>query len=104
MKQGSGPCRKFNKEAKPFYSQLKEKGIEIVAINVDRQNSDWKKSSKQDQIEWVNLYAGSNSTIIPDYQITSYPTKIIFDNNKKIIDFHTAEELLQIKKITMGNN
>ena len=102
MKQGSGPCRKFNKEAKPFYSQLKEKGI--VAINVDRQNSDWKKSSKQDQIEWVNLYAGSNSTIIPDYQITSYPTKIIFDNNKKIIDFHTAEELLQIKKITMGNN
>ena len=97
---GCVPCRKFNNEAKPFYSQLKEKGIEIIGINVDRQNAVWKKSSSQDQIEWINLYAGSDSNIIPEYRITYYPTKIIFDTDKNVIDFdfHTAEDLLQILK------
>src|SRR5690606_34946917 len=97
---GCIPCRKFNKETKPYYNQLKEKGIEIIAINVDRQNADWKNSSLKDQIEWINLYAGPDSKIIPDYQITYYPTKIIFDKDKNIIDFdfYTAEELLRMVK------
>lgn len=93
---GCLPCRKFNKEVKQYYNQLKEKGIEIVAINVDMQNSTWKNSSSKDKIEWVNLYAGKDTTILLDYNITSFPTKIIFDRNKKIIDFdfQTTEELL----------
>ncbi|WP_298419586.1 TlpA disulfide reductase family protein [uncultured Kordia sp.] len=95
---GCSPCRAFNVETKPYYRKLKEKGIEIVAINVDRERANWERSSTKDQIEWINLYAGNDSNIIPTYRITSYPTKIIFDQNQKIIDFdfHTSKELFKI--------
>lgn len=95
---GCAPCRKFNVDAKPHYNELKELGVEIIAINVDRQSELWKKSSTQDQIEWVNLFASQNSTIIPEYQIDRYPTTFIFDQNQKLVNakFHTIEELLDI--------
>lgn len=96
---GCKPCRKFNQESREHYKELKENGIEIVSINVDRGISRWQKASEKDAIEWVNLYAGANSKIQTDYNIVSFPTMIIFDKNKKQVDFefHKATELLKLK-------
>tara|TARA_R110000744_G_scaffold131862_1_gene240033 strand:- start:62 stop:358 length:297 start_codon:yes stop_codon:yes gene_type:complete len=83
---------------KKWYSNLKLKGIEIVGINVDDGISKWKKASIKDSLSWINLYAGANSKIQTDYNVTAFPTKIVVDKNFKIIDvdFKDANELLKL--------
>lgn len=97
---GCSPCRVFNKEGNKIYSLLKKNGIEIVGINVDTNINIWKKTSKIDNINWINLYAGPNHQIQIDYQVKSFPTKIIFNSNFEILNFEfkTPEELLKLKE------
>lgn len=92
------PCRRFNKESHEVYKKLKEKGIEIVGINMDRAVSRWKKASKEDNISWVDLYGGNMLKIDTEYAVHGYPTKYIFDKNKNLVelDFKTAEELFAL--------
>jgi len=96
---GCAPCRKFNQESKELYKELKENGIEIVSINVDDGMKKWQRASEKDSIEWINLYAGSNSKIQSDYNVVAFPTTIIFDKNKQKVDFdfHKASELFKLK-------
>ncbi|WP_077810116.1 TlpA disulfide reductase family protein [Polaribacter sp. BM10] len=96
---GCAPCRKFNQESKEHYKELKESGIEIVSINVDDGMKKWQRASVKDSIEWINLYAGTNSKIQADYNVVAFPTTIIFDKDKKRVDFefHKATELLKLK-------
>ena len=58
----------------------------------------WQRASEKDSIEWINLYAGSNSKIQADYNVVAFPTTIIFDKNKQRVnfDFHKATELLKL--------
>src|SRR5690606_29133495 len=97
---GCLPCRKFNQESTQHYRKLKENGIEIISINVDDGMSKWQRATKQDGIEWVNLYAGANSKIQSDYNIVAFPTTIIYDKNMQMIDFdfHEATELFKLKE------
>lgn len=92
---GCLPCRKFNRENRAKYVELKQKGIEVIAINVDMGEQQWQLASQKDEIEWVNLYAGAHSKIQADYNIKSFPTKIVVDRNLNIIeiDFKDLDEL-----------
>jgi len=83
---GCGPCRKFNKEYSTKYEALKSEGIEIVGINVDQSIERWEQSSEKDGIIWPNLYAGKNSLILEDYIVTYFPTKLIFNSEKELVD------------------
>lgn len=96
---GCTPCRLFNREGSKIYSKLKKNGIEIIGINVDSNINIWKKSSIEDKINWINLFAGSNSQVQIDYQVKSFPTKIIFNRKFEIVnfEFRKAEELLKLK-------
>jgi thiol-disulfide isomerase/thioredoxin len=97
---GCGPCRKFNKETTyEKYQSLKNQGIEIISINVDKSEKHWRISSIKDNITWVNLYAGNTSKIISGYSIEKYPTKIIFDSQFNFVnfDFTKATELNELK-------
>ncbi|WP_299836912.1 TlpA disulfide reductase family protein [uncultured Tenacibaculum sp.] len=95
---GCSPCRKFNQEGNTIYNTLKENKIEIIGVNVDLDPSAWKKSSSTDKINWINLYAGPNSQVQINYQINSFPSKIIFNDKFQIIDFkfEKAEELISL--------
>ena len=92
---GCRPCRQFNRQNREAYSEIKKKGIEIIAVNVDMGESQWQLASERDSIPWIDLYAGGNSKIEADYNITSFPAKIIVDKNLNIIemDFRDLEEL-----------
>lgn len=94
---GCKPCRIFNKETTPkTYQLLKENNIELISISTDKSKEIWERYSTIDRISWINLYAGSVSDIILDYDIDSYPTKIILDNEFNIVDFkfNKAKDLL----------
>lgn len=93
---GCRPCRVFNKESQEYYKDLREAGIEIVGVNVDDGREKWEKASKMDSLGWINLYAGANSKIQADYNVNSFPRKIVVDRDFNIVDiqFKTAKELL----------
>jgi len=94
---GCAPCRKFNKENQEHYQSLKKKHIEVIGINVDDSFNAWKKSSLQDGIKWKNLYAGANSKIEVEYDVNAFPTKIVVNNNREIIDL-SFKDLDQFQK------
>ena len=82
---GCSPCRKFNQEMAKDYGKLKEKGIEIISINIDRGKDQWENSSHKDNIRWINLYAGYKSKIVSHYQVAKYPTMFVFDQEMNLI-------------------
>jgi|GEM_PF-2477269 len=74
------PCRKFNREIKSHYSYLQSRGVGIISVNIDEASEKWKKSSLEDEIEWTNLYVGSESDLELRYEIRGFPFKLIFDS------------------------
>jgi len=82
---GCGPCRKFNKETAGYINDLKEKGIGIISISSDESMEYWKKSTQQDSITWVNLYAGNKAEVIAYYNIHRYPTTYVFDSDLNLL-------------------
>lgn len=91
-----GPCRNFNQKGQKIYSSLKEKGIEIISINMDEGVSKWRAASTEDNLQWIDLYAGDIPEMQVEYNVIGFPTKYVFDKDKNLVelDFQTAEELL----------
>jgi thiol-disulfide isomerase/thioredoxin len=98
--QNCGPCRSFNKKLQTKNKLLIENGIEIVHINVDLSRDYWKAATKDDSINWTNLYAGKNVNLHNNYRIKWWPTKVIFNKKKELIDFDFSnpEDLLKLVK------
>lgn len=95
-----GPCRVFNKKVKSKNELLQKNNIEIVNINVDLTRKYWKKGTKEDTINWKNLYAGKNSDLHNHYKIKWWPTKVIFNQNKELVEYEfvNPEDLLNLVK------
>lgn len=95
-----GPCRTFNKKLQTKNKTLIENGIEIVHISVDLSREYWRTATQEDSISWMNLYAGRNEKLHSDYRIKFWPTKVIFNNKKELIDFDfiNPEDLLKLVK------
>lgn len=98
--ESCGPCRIFNEKLKSKNKALNDNGIEIVHISVDLQEKFWKRATKEDAITWTNLYAGKNLKLHREYNIRWWPTKIIFNTKKELInfDFINPEDLLALTK------
>ncbi|TVZ57302.1 thioredoxin-like protein [Lutibacter sp. Hel_I_33_5] len=95
-----GPCRSFNEKLNSKNKILNDNGIEIIHISVDIQRKDWKRASEEDSIFWTNLYAGKNLELHKKYNIRWWPTKIVFNKKKELIDFefNNPEDLLKLLK------
>lgn len=93
---GCRPCRDFNKQMNEHYSYLRSKGVEIVAVNVDENKSKWIQSSSQDDLQWINLYAGDKSGLEERYSVRGFPFKMMFDSNRasEKIDLKTTESII----------
>lgn len=97
---GCIPCRIFHRQTSAVYDSLHRYGIEIIGINVDESKIRWQESALEDSIQWINLYAGAVSEIEIKYNISAFPTKLVFDKNQNLIDFEFKEaiELLKLVK------
>lgn len=84
---GCGPCRIFNAEVdEEHLKTLEEKGIQLVSINFDRAKELWYKATTKDQISWQNLYSGEKSDLYYAYNVSYFPTKLVFNRNAELIE------------------
>lgn len=81
------PCRINNPYLQELYNNYKEKGLIVLSISMDTDIQKWKEAIKKDDMTWLQgadllgEYAGVGS----QYRITSVPTYILVNPNKKII-------------------
>lgn len=88
------PCRQTHPHLKELYTQYKSKGLEIVAV-ANEKNRDpekakqaWLAAIKKDDINWVHVRNDEGTgepDIVSAYGINGYPTKLLLDQNGKIL-------------------
>lgn len=81
-------CRKLLPELKKSYKQLKTKGYEIVAVNLDAYRPAWKLDVLRNGYPWININVQNpyNDPITTSYNISGTPTIFILDAEKRIVD------------------
>lgn len=78
---------------KEYYSKYKSK-IEFVGISCYDSKSAWERSIKKNQIEWINVLDDySINNISTMYAISAFPTKIIIDQEGRIVSKVIGESL-----------
>ena len=86
-----GPCKEDIPFLKEIYKKYKYKGLEIISISKDYNESSWKKIIEQDSLQiWIQILAPQlktemDSSIFKDYFIQGIPVKILIDKNGVII-------------------
>jgi len=89
-----GPCRASHPHLKTLYDKYKAKGFEIIAIahergkTIEESKANWLKAIAEDGINWVHILNQDGiekQDIVKSYQVTGFPTKILIDQNGKVI-------------------
>ncbi len=81
-----GPCIKDMKTwLKPMYKEYKSQGFEVFAVNYDRTEAAWKKSTERFEVPWPQVWDYATATAHADYNVQVIPTNFLVDQDGKIL-------------------
>src|SRR5258706_3241110 len=79
-------CQKETPKLKVLYDKWKTKGLEVYALNVERDYDKWHNFIKNLQLDWVNVIDPQfESGYLKKYFYTDTPADFVLDANNKII-------------------
>ncbi len=87
-----GPCISGFPHMKEYYNKYKDK-VEFVGIACKDKEDKWKNAVDKAELTWVQLINDPSRDVTVTYSIMAYPTKIILDENRKIIAFIRGESV-----------
>jgi peroxiredoxin len=92
-------CLVENIQLKSFYKIYKNRGFEIYQINVDDNESDWKRAVKYDELPWISTREDDplNPANVKLFNVTRLPSNFLFDRDGKIIGSNLHDKSLLIK-------
>lgn len=93
-----GWCIKGMPDMKKYYAKYKDK-LEIVGIDCGDTEKKWREGVEEHQLPWTNLYNDKNNDVTVKYAISGYPTKILIDQEGKIVDVFVGESEDLYKKL-----
>ena len=79
-----GWCIKGFPEMKNYYQKYKGK-FEILGVDCNDPEQKWKDAVRQYELPWLHVYNPRNSTVLADYGIQGFPTKIVVGPDGKIV-------------------
>ena len=79
-----GWCIKGIPKMKEYYAKYKEK-MEILGVDCNDSEEKWKAAVSQYQLPWLHVYCTRKSTVLADYAVRGFPTKVIVDPEGKIV-------------------
>jgi len=92
-------CLRENLQLKEMYKKYNKKGFEIYQINLDENESDWKKAVKFDELPWISVREDDpldpKNAIL--YNVKSVPTNYLYDREGNIVASNLHERGLAIK-------
>ena len=93
-----GWCIKGIPDMKEYYAKYKDR-IEFVGIDCRDTEEKWKEGVAKHELPWTNLYNGDGQEIVIAYGVQGYPTKIIIDPERKIVEAFLGEDPALYKKL-----
>lgn len=94
-----GPCRAEFPFIKKAYEEYHDKGFEVFAVSVDKDEKAWHKALEDEKTEWIN-------TLVPKdklketrskYNVQSIPANFLIDTNGAIVARNLRREALAEK-------
>lgn len=81
------PCRIKHPYYANFYKKLKDKGLEIVSLSIDKNSDDWKKAVNDDGMIWKNfmIEGGIKNEFITKLNIEAVPANFVVNRKNQII-------------------
>lgn len=97
-----GHCKKKTPVLYEAYGNLRNKNIEVLAINITTNTERWKEYITENEFDWINLMDSFNrSDFRYYYDVRTTPTLYILDKEKKIIakklDTSQVEEFINAR-------
>lgn len=81
-------CHEQNQEEFPkLKEKYKNEDFVIISYSIDVDKKDWEKSSKADNIDWVNIsnLGGVKDIVVTKYGVEVYPTSFIINKERKVV-------------------
>ena len=94
-----GPCIATFPKLTTLHSNYREVGFEIVSISIDESADDWKRSSRLNEIEWLDLHdkEGFFGRVAVGYGVSSIPKSFLVDKEGCILQKDiTPDELATV--------
>lgn len=81
-----GPCRREMPHVRALYNELKEKGLEVVAVSLDRDLDALGRYLEENKIPWTNLAGEETQALAQKYGVRGIPTMMLIDAKGKVVD------------------
>jgi len=80
-------CEEFHPQLQEIYKKYHEKGLEVYAISIDKEEAPWKNHLLTHQQPWINVLPPMEKRpfLAKHYPSPSTPTLIALDSNMKVI-------------------
>lgn len=92
------PCRKSIPHLKKTYADLKDKGLQIVSISIDKKEADWTKAQKEEQLPWPSFLDNGGTSAA--WKIQAIPAMFLLDEKGVVIAENLSlEEMLAKMKL-----
>ncbi len=80
-------CQSLLTEAKDVYDKYRDKGLEVLAISIDKERSAWQDAISKGQYRWINYseLTGWSGKAAREYGVWSTPRMYLLDRSKRII-------------------
>lgn len=86
-----GWCIKGIPQMKEYYEKYKGK-FEILGIDCNDSDQKWRDAVKKYELPWLHVYNPRSSSVLSDYGIQGFPTKIIVGPDGKIVKTIVGED------------
>lgn len=84
-------CIKGFPKMKEYYAKYPGK-FEILGIDCNDTVDKWKAAVKKHELPWLHVYCPKEATVLEDYGVTGFPTKIIIGPDGKIVKTIIGED------------
>ncbi len=87
-----GWCIKGFPALKEAYTKYHPKGLEVIGIDCNDTEQEWRDAVKKYELPWVQLYNGENKSLLEQYGITGFPTKMIVNPQGIVVNVTVGED------------
>ena len=77
-------CIKGFPQMKEYYAKYPGK-FEILGVDCNDTEDKWKAAVEKHQLPWLHVYCPKDATVLADYGVTGFPTKIVIGPDGKIV-------------------
>lgn len=86
-----GWCIKGIPDMKKYYEKYSDR-LQILGVDCNDTEQKWKDAVEKYELPWLHVYNPRTSTVLDDYNITGFPTKIVIDPQGNVVKVIVGED------------